>query len=301
MPGAPFAWDDYVNYQLGPALLYADQPLGLDAPPPSPQGSVTGMFPHRAELGVLRLHKSAPQRVMPEAPHNPSEAAAGPSRRSPHSESRGMDYPTAEAPSETSTLTPPVKHPPLLRGDDVSAASLGGALDPTSCSRLARRSTLTLTLSHGASHRVRVWRSSPIPPLVVRLASAPRTSNLTPTPAPAPHESPRLWEEHNDPYAHVRERISICQDRITEHDWVLAYGGAALEQSRHSGRSFAARGGPGACTRRFSFGGERNTLGWQRQSARANKRIEHFQHLQEHYLGLMGADNGRRGTACAGV
>jgi hypothetical protein len=202
---------------------------------------------------------------------------------------------------------PPSPTCPTLSNDTF----LGGPLspDPTSRNRLARKSTLTLSLAGASRHRIRTWRSSPIAPLAVRL--------VTPT-TPTPTTDPPTWEEDNDdPFAPVRERISSCQDRITEHSWVLTYGAAALAQNarplststtdisraeppdaslRPRRSSFLAPTVPRR-SRRFSFGWERDTSGWKRESARASQRIEHFEHLQDHYLGLMAAEGERMRTA----
>ncbi|GMK56820.1 hypothetical protein CspeluHIS016_0306600 [Cutaneotrichosporon spelunceum] len=47
------SFDDVQGYRLGPALLSPlRSPIDLWTPPPSPQASVTGLFPHRASLYV---------------------------------------------------------------------------------------------------------------------------------------------------------------------------------------------------------------------------------------------------------
>lgn len=185
--------------------------------------------------------------------------------------------------------------------------------DPTSRNRLARKSTLTLSLAGASGHRVRLWRSSPIPPLAARVATL-----TVPTSLASTTEPPGIWEEDNgDPFAPVRERISACQDRITEHAWVLSYGATVLAQKgrasshndaishsdlleasalRRSRTSLLAHN-PKRRRRRCAFGWEGDASGWDMERARATRRIEHFEHLQEHYLGLMADECGRMGGA----
>ncbi|BEI84596.1 hypothetical protein CcaverHIS002_0412000 [Cutaneotrichosporon cavernicola] len=347
-------WDDYHNFQLGPALLYVAAPLDLFAPPPSPQGSFSGKFPHRLDVPDSRYEECSAIasedlallriRSPPLASDDRSKAAKGvnfthriaPSERLTHASvirahptkkpTTGNATTSSCEPLQTPTpVSPKSKHlswggrPTSISPTRLTAPTShtfhGAPLnpDPTSRNRLSRRSTLTLSLSGVSRHRVRQWRSSSIEPLAVRL--------VTPTSPTPTSEPPGVWEEDgDDPYASVRERISTCQDRITEHAWVLAYGTAALAQKGQLTSTHATEGishselldaslpsrrgsgsllppGPNRRSRRFSFAVEPDIAGWKRESARASKRIEHFEHLQEHYLGLMATQRGRTRTA----
>ncbi len=390
-------WDDYVNFQLGPALLYVDAPLDLFPPPQSPQASLTGKFPHRETESDLRSHVDNGQQPMlgsrrgsrprrsvgadvaqrsrqlrvqrspmraklaatdadegnqsgRERPslrviETSTDSAQGEGlsslrregtssamhlgRRLKDHASPSAPMPVPNKPPPTLQVTPVSPKPIRLTWEDLPSAPLlptnplsptfsndtflGAPLspDPTTRNRLARKSTLTLSLAGASRRRIRTWRSSPIAPLAVRL--------VTPT-TTTPTTEPPMWEEDNDdPFAPVRERISSCQDRITEHSWVLTYGAAALAQNARPASTHAtdisraelpdASPRPGRSSflaptvprrsRRFSFGWERerDTSGWKRESARASQRIEHFEHLQDHYLGLMAAEGDRMRTA----
>lgn len=192
-------------------------------------------------------------------------------------------------PRSTLLATPP--RPPACEGesptvrfapDTISAVSAPSRvqLHPTARNRLARKSTLTLPLPEGSRHRVRMWRSSNLPSLAVRLRR--------PTPKGDDTESdlePTMWEEDGtDPYASVRERISTCQDRITEHAWVLGYGAAALRSAQTRSTNSLTTGWGVEWDIDKEDG---NLAGWERESGHSNARIEHFQHLQHHYLALM--------------
>lgn len=80
---------------------------------------------------------------------------------------------------------------------------------------------------------------------------------------PSASAEPRLWTtESGLPTAEIYERISICEDRITEHRWTVEACDAVCA-SPHT---------PLALRRRHSF-----------VSAWSSRRIEHFRDLQDHY------------------